>query len=100
LYLNNKFNFYYYHRFPMKHLLHLSKLWTICHFMSIQTTNVACIWRCLLSFLTLLCCLCGYHCGLLLLFTCFHIVISHSTICWILVSFPCIILCFLAVLSI
>jgi hypothetical protein len=32
---NNKLNFYYYHIFPMKHLLHLNKLWTICHFMSI-----------------------------------------------------------------
>jgi hypothetical protein len=48
-------NFYYYHRFSMKHLLHFRKLWTICHFISIQTTNVACVWRCLLWFLTWLC---------------------------------------------
>ncbi len=40
---SNRFNFYYCHRFPMKHFLHLNKLWTICHFMSIQTINVACI---------------------------------------------------------
>jgi hypothetical protein len=39
----NKSNFYYCHRFPMKHLLHFNKLWIIYHFMSIQTTNVACI---------------------------------------------------------
>jgi hypothetical protein len=54
LYFSNKLNFCYYHRFPMKHLLHLSKLWIVFHFMSIQPTNVACIWRCLLWFLTLL----------------------------------------------
>jgi hypothetical protein len=87
-------NFYYCHRFPMKHLLHLSKLWTICQFMSIQTTYVACIWGCLLWFLTILCYFYGYHCGLLLLFTCLHIVIIHSTICAILVNLPCITLCF------
>ncbi len=50
LYFNNRLNFCYYYRFPVKHL-HLSKLWTIYHFMSIQTTNVVCIWRCLLWFL-------------------------------------------------
>ncbi len=50
--LNNKLNLYYYHKFPMKHFMHLNKLWTICHFMSIQTTNVTCIWKCILCFLT------------------------------------------------
>jgi hypothetical protein len=50
---NNKLNLCYYHRFPMQHFLHLSKLWTIYHFMSIQTTNVTCIWRCLLCFFNL-----------------------------------------------
>jgi hypothetical protein len=35
LYLNNKLNFWYYHKFPMKHPLHFNKLRTICHFMSI-----------------------------------------------------------------
>ncbi len=94
LYLTNRLNFNYCHKFPMKYLLHLSKFWIVCHFMSIQTTNVACISRCFLWFLTLLCCFYGCHCGLLLLFACFHIVISHSTICVILVSLPCIILCF------
>jgi hypothetical protein len=34
----------------MKHFLHLSKLWTICHFISIETIDVTCIWRCLLCF--------------------------------------------------
>jgi hypothetical protein len=47
---NNRLNFYYRHKFPMKHLLYLNKLWTFYHFMSIQTTDVACIWRCLLWF--------------------------------------------------
>jgi hypothetical protein len=28
-------NLCYYHIFPMKHFMHLSKLWTICHFMAI-----------------------------------------------------------------
>ncbi len=60
-------NFYYYHKFPMKHLLHFNKLWIICHFMSIQTKNVACVWKCLLWFLTLLWCLCVCHYGLFLL---------------------------------
>ncbi len=79
----------------MKHLLHFNKLWTIYHFMSIQTTYVACIWRCLLWFLTLLWCLCGCHYGLLLLhFACFHIMISHSIVCAILVNLPYITLCF------
>ncbi len=79
----------------MKHLLHLNKLWTRCHFMSIQTTYVACIWRCLLWFLTWLCCLCGCQCGLFfLVFACLHIVIRHPTICAIFVNLPSIILCF------
>jgi len=71
LYLNSKLNFYYYHRFLMKHVPHLCKLWAIYHFTSIQTTDVACIWRCLMWFLTLLCYLCGYHYSILLLFACF-----------------------------
>ncbi len=50
----------------MKHLLHLSKLWIVCHFMFIQTIDVACIWKYLLWFLTPLCYLYGYHYGLLL----------------------------------
>jgi hypothetical protein len=88
-------NLCYCHNFPMKHLLHLSKLWVICHFMSIQTINVACIWRCLLWFLTWLCGLCSCHRGMFFLFSaCFHIIIHHPTICAIFVSFPCIILCF------
>ncbi len=61
----NRLKFYYCHKFPMKHFLHLNKLWTICHLMSIQTTNVICIWRCLLCFLIWLCFLCGCHRGLL-----------------------------------
>ncbi len=28
LYLSNRLNLYYYHKFPMKHLLHFIKLWT------------------------------------------------------------------------
>jgi hypothetical protein len=43
-------NLYYCHKFPMKHLLHLNKLWTIHHFMSIQTIYVACIRTCFLFF--------------------------------------------------
>ncbi len=41
---NNRLNFYYCHKFPMKHLLHLNKLWTVYHFMSIQSAyeNVFC----------------------------------------------------------
>jgi hypothetical protein len=33
--LSNMLNFCYSHRFPMKHLLHLCKLWTVYHFMPI-----------------------------------------------------------------
>ncbi len=52
---------------------------------------MACIWRFFLWFFIQFCCLCGCHYGLfLLLFACLHIVINHSTICIILVSFPCI----------
>ncbi len=92
---NNQLNLCYYHKFPMKHLLHFSKLWTIYHFMSIQTTNVACIWRLLMWFLAWLCYLCGCHCGMIfLLFACFHIVICHPIICAMFVSLPCITLCF------
>jgi hypothetical protein len=36
-------NFCYYHIFPMKHFLHLNKIWTIFHFMCIQTIDVACM---------------------------------------------------------
>jgi len=91
--LSNKLNLCYYHRSPMNHLLHLSKLWTICHFMSIQTIDVACTWKCLLCFLIWLCCLCDCHRGLFfLLVTCLHIMIRHSTICAIFL--PYIILCF------
>jgi hypothetical protein len=93
--LSNRLNLWSYHRFPMKHFIYLNKLWTIHHFMSIQTTNVTCIWRCLLCFLIWLCHLYGYHRGLFFfLFACLHIVIYHPTICAMFVSFPCIILCF------
>jgi hypothetical protein len=93
--LNNRLNFCYCHRFPMKHLLHLSKLWIVYHFMSIQTTDVAYLWRFFLWFLIWLCYLCGCHYGLfLLLFSCLHIVINHSTICVILINLSCIILGF------
>ncbi len=88
LYFNNRLNFCCCYTFPMKHLLHLIKLWKFCHFMSIQTIDVACIWRFLLWFLIRLCYLHGCHYGLLLLSACLHIVISHSTICSILVNLP------------
>ncbi len=92
---NNRLNLCYCHKFPMKHFLHLNKLWIIYHFMSIQTTDVTCIWRCLLCFFTWLCCFCGYHHGLLfLLLACLHIVICKPTICAIFVNLPYIILCF------
>ncbi len=93
--LSNRLNLYHYHRFPMKHLLQINKLWTIYHFMSIQTTDVACIWRCLLWFLIWLCSFYGCHHGLLfLLSTCPHIVIHHPTICVMFVNLSCITLCF------
>jgi len=93
--LSDKLNFCYCHKFLMKHFLHLSKLWTICHFMSIQTIDATCIWKCLLCFLTWLWCLCGYHRGLLFLtFANLHIMICDPTICAMFVSFPCITLCF------
>ncbi len=92
---SNRLNLYYSDIFPMEHFLHLSKLWTIYHFMSIQTTNVTCIWRCILYFLTWLCCLCGCHHGLLFfLFACLHIVICLPTICVMFINLPCITLCF------
>ncbi len=79
----------------LSHFLHFNKLWTICHFMSIQTIDVTCIWRCLLCFLTWLCYFCGCHRGLLFfLFACFHIVIFHPTICAMFVSLHLITLCF------
>jgi hypothetical protein len=78
---SNKLNLCYCHKFPMKQFLHFNELWTIYHFMSIQSIDVACIWKCLLWFLILLCYLCGCHCGLFLLSACLHIVTSHSTIC-------------------
>jgi hypothetical protein len=57
----------------MKHLLHLNKLWTIYHFMFIETIDVACIWQCLMCFLTPLCYFYGYHYGLFfLLSACLH----------------------------
>ncbi len=92
-YFSNRLNFCYCHRFPMKHFLHLSKLWTVCHFVSFYTRKVAYTWRFLLWFLTLWCCLFGYHYGLFL-FACFHIVIIHSIIRLHLVNLLCIILCF------
>ncbi len=93
--LNNMLNLCYYHRSPMNHLLHFNKLWTIYHFMSIQTIDVACTWRCLLCFLIWLCCFCGCHYSLLFLISrCFHIVIRHSTICAIFFNLPYITMCF------
>jgi hypothetical protein len=93
--LSNMLNLCYYHRFPMNHLLHLNKLWTIYHFMSIQTIDAACTWRCLLCFLIWLCCLCGCHCSLLFLISrCLHIMIRHSTICAIFFCLPYITMCF------
>jgi hypothetical protein len=92
--LSNRLNFCYYHRFPMKRLLHLSKLWIVYHFMSTQTTNVTGIWRCLLKFLTRLGYFCTCHYSLFLLFACLHIVINRSIICAKLVGLPCITLCF------
>ncbi len=93
--LSNRLNLYYYHLFPMKHVLHLNKLVIICHFMSIQTIDVACIWRCLMWFFTWLCCLYGCHHGLFfLLSTCFHIMIRHPTICAMFINLPCITMCF------
>jgi hypothetical protein len=102
--LSNKLNLYYYHIFPMKHLIHLSKLSTIYHFMSIQTTNVVCIWRCLLWFFTWLCCFYGCHHGMLfLLSACLHIMIHHPIVCamfvkssvliYVFVGVVCLILC-------
>jgi hypothetical protein len=58
--------------------------------MSIQTTDVACIWKYLLWFLIWLCCLYGCHCGLLFLFACLHIVIHHSIICVIFFVLICV----------
>ncbi len=93
--LNNKLNLCYYHMFPMKHLLHFNKLWTVYHFMSIQTIDVACIWRCLLWFLTWLCCFCGCHHGLLCLLSAYlHIMIHHPIVCATFVNLPCITLWF------
>jgi hypothetical protein len=78
-----------------KHLLHLKKLWTIYHFMLIQTTDVACIWRYLLWFLIWLCCLCGCHHGLFfLLFACLRIVIYHPIVCAMFINLSYITLCF------
>jgi hypothetical protein len=95
LFFNNRLNLYYYHNFPMKHFLHFNKLWTICHFMSIQTIHVACIWRSLLWFLTWLCCFCDYHYGLFFFFsTCLHIVFRDPTIWVMFVILLCITLCF------
>jgi hypothetical protein len=92
---SNKLNLWYYDKFPMKHFLHFNKLWTIYHFMSIQTTYATCMWRCLLCFLTWLCRLCGLHRGILFfLFACRRIVICHPTICAMFINHPCIILCF------
>jgi hypothetical protein len=65
-------NFCYCHRYPMKHFLHLSKFWTICHFVSLHIRKVAYTWICLLWFLILWCYLCGCHYGLFLL----HVSIS------------------------
>jgi len=93
--LSNMLNLCYYDRFPMKHFLHFNKLWTIYHFMSIQTTSVTCIWRCLVCFFTWLCCLSSCHYGLLfLLSSCFHIMIFHPTICVMFINLSCITLCF------
>jgi hypothetical protein len=64
------------------------------HFMSIQTTNVACIWRCLLWFLTWLCYVYDYHHGLLLFSACFHIVVCHPIICATFISIFYITFCF------
>jgi hypothetical protein len=50
--LSNRLNLYYCHKLPMKHFLHLSKLWKIYHFMSIQNIDLTCIWRCVLCFFT------------------------------------------------
>ncbi len=94
LYFSNRLNLCYCHKFPMKHLLHFNKLWMVYHFMSIQTIDVPCIWKCLPWFFTLLCYFYGYHYGLFLLSICLHIMTSHSTICAMFVSLPYITLCF------
>jgi hypothetical protein len=63
--------------------------------MSIQTIDVACIWKNLLWFLTWLWCLYGCHHGLFFfLFACFHIVIRYPIVCAMFVNLPCIIMCF------
>jgi hypothetical protein len=90
--LNNSLNLYYYHSFPMKHFLHLSKLWIIYRFMSIQTTYVVSIWKCFLWFLNWLWCLYDYHCGLLLFFL--HV----STLWFIIPQFVQCLLVFLVLL--
>ncbi len=92
---NNWLILCYYQNFPMKHFLHLSNLWTICHFRSIQTRDVACIWRCLLWFLAWLCCF--YDCHRVLSFfflACFHIMVHHPTIYAMFVRLSYIIMCF------
>jgi hypothetical protein len=98
LYLNNMLYLYYCPKCPkcpMKHFLHFNKLWRICHFMSIQTTYVTCIWRCLLCFLTSLCCFYGRHHGLFFIFsTCLHIMICHPIICAMFINLPCILCVF------
>jgi hypothetical protein len=63
--------------------------------MCIQTTYVACIWRCFLWFLIWLYYFYGYHRGLIFfLFTCLHIVIHHPINCAIFVNILCITMCF------
>jgi hypothetical protein len=80
---SNRLNIYYCHKFPMKHLLHLNKI--LCPFkphMWHAYEDVFC------DLFIYLCYLYGYHYDMLIFFTCFHIVISHSIICVIFVSIP------------
>ncbi len=93
--LNNMLNLYYCHRFPMKHFLYPIKLWTICHFMSIQTIDVTCIWWCLLCFFDLV--VMALWLWLWFAFSSFcmfpHCDLS-PTICAMFVNLPYITLCF------
>jgi hypothetical protein len=91
--LSNRLNLYYCHIFPMKRFLHLNKLWTIYHFMSIQTTDVTMHMKMSFMFFDLV----VLPLWLPLWFFFFFFYMSphcHPTICAMLVSLPYVTLCF------
>jgi len=89
-YINYWFSIWSWCIFPLKHIIHFCKFWTICHLVSIQATYMICIWCNLLNFLILSGSLCCYYNWFFFFsfYTCLHCDYLDHSLCVVLPVFP------------